>query len=68
MDFDQNKEQKTILKKKKILVKNLNFWPIVKDATGLKLLSTLFSATIGQKSAECKTKSTKNTHIIVKIT
>jgi hypothetical protein len=40
----------------------------VKDATGLKLLSTLFSATIGQKSAENKTKSTENSKFIVKIT
>jgi hypothetical protein len=62
------KPTKNVLKKKFFLVKNLNFWPIVKDATGLKLLSTLFSATMGQNCAECKTKSTKNSQFIVKIT
>jgi hypothetical protein len=40
----------------------------VKDANGLKLLSTLSSATLGHNSAECKTKSTKNGQFIVKIT
>jgi hypothetical protein len=41
----------------------------VKDATGLKLLLfTLFLATLGQNSAKCKTKSTKNSQFTVKIT
>jgi hypothetical protein len=42
--------------------------PIVKDATGSKLFLILFSATLGQNSMECKTKSTKNSQFIVKIT
>ncbi len=40
----------------------------MKDATGLKLLSTPISATVGQNCAECKTKSTKNSQFTVKIT
>jgi hypothetical protein len=41
------------------LVKNPNFWPIVKDATGLKLLFILFFATLGQNSVEYMTNSAK---------
>jgi hypothetical protein len=39
----------------------------VKNATGLKLLSTLFLATMGQNSADCMTKSAKNSQFVVKI-
>jgi hypothetical protein len=54
--------------KTKILVKNSKFWPIVKNAIGLKLLFTLFLATMGQNSTDCMTKSAKNSQFIVKIT
>jgi hypothetical protein len=63
--LSKTNKKRTVLNKN-ILVKNLNFWPIVKDATGLKLFFTLSSATLGQ-SEECKTKSTKNSQFTVKI-
>jgi hypothetical protein len=55
--------------KKKIFfwTKNLNFWPIVKNTTGLKLLFTLFSVIMGKNSAGYMIKSAKNSQFIVKI-
>jgi hypothetical protein len=53
---------------KKKLLKDFKFWPIVEDATGLKLFLILSLATLGQNSMEYKTKSTKNSQFIVKIT
>jgi hypothetical protein len=50
------KPTKTVLKKKNFLVKNFKFWPIVEDATGLKLFLTLSSATLDQNSVEFKTQ------------
>jgi hypothetical protein len=40
-----------------ILCFNLNFWPIVKNATSIKLLYTLLSVIMGRNSEECKRKS-----------
>ncbi len=48
------------------MVKNPNFWPIVKDATGLKLLFILFLATLGQNSVEYMTNSAKIVNLLWK--
>ncbi len=48
------------------MVKNSNFWPIVKDATGLKLLFSLFLATLRQNSAKYMTKGAKIVNLLWK--
>jgi hypothetical protein len=49
----KNSKKKTILKKKKILVKNDIFWPIVGDGICLEIYFGLFSVTMDQKFVLC---------------
>ncbi len=48
------------------MVKNSNFWPIVKDTTGSNLLFILFLATLGQIGAEYTTNSAKIVNLLWK--
>jgi hypothetical protein len=62
------KPNKKLFRKKNFFGQKLKFLAHSEGCNRLKIISYSISATMGQNSVECKTKITKNSQFIVKIT